>query len=201
MASSTPAVCPIQPAHGRPLREKLNGVWHKPALQFFMVIVLAHWAEHLAQAFQVYALGWPVPESRGVLGLWYPWLVKSEALHYGYAIVMLVGIWLLRPGFQGLSLKWWTAALAIQFWHHFEHALLQGQAIAQHNLFGSPVPVSILQLWIPRVELHLFYNTVVFIPMAIGMYYHMFPPAGEESHAGCTCACRRQVVAASSSAG
>ncbi|MGV3720341.1 MAG: hypothetical protein ACO1SX_05465 [Actinomycetota bacterium] len=171
------------------LIEKLNGVWHKPSLQAFTVIVLAHWAEHLVQAFQIYALGWPIPQSRGVLGLWYPWLVKSEALHYGYAIVMLIGLWMLRRGFQGVSGKWWTAALVIQFWHHIEHALLQGQAIFQQNLFGSPVPMSILQLWVPRVELHLFYNTVVFIPMVIGMYYHMFPPAGEAAHAGCNCAC------------
>jgi hypothetical protein len=187
-----PAACSLKPTAGRSLIEKLNGQWHKPALQLFTVIVLAHWAEHLAQAFQIYVLGWPVPESRGVLGLWYPWLVKSELLHYGYALVMLVGIWTFRKGFTGTSAGWWTAALVIQFWHHIEHALLQGQALFQQNLFGSPVPVSILQLWIPRVELHLFYNTVVFLPMVIGMYYHMYPPAGEEPHAGCTCACRRR---------
>ena len=44
----------------------------------FMVIVLAHWAEHLAQAFQIYGLGWPVPEARGVLGVFFPWLITSE---------------------------------------------------------------------------------------------------------------------------
>src|SRR5690554_3506186 len=82
---------------------RLNTVWHERGLQIFMAIVLAHWAEHLAQAYQIYALGWPVPESRGVLGLWFPWLIKSEALHYGYALVMLVGIWVLRTGFVGRS--------------------------------------------------------------------------------------------------
>ncbi len=41
------------------------------------------------------------------------------------------------------------------------------------------MPTSIIQLWVPRVELHLFYNTIVFIPMIIGMYYHLFPPAEE----------------------
>jgi len=199
MSSRTTGESCALPAKGASFIGKLNGVWHKPALQMFTVIVLAHWAEHLAQAFQIYALGWPIPQSRGVLGLWQPWLVKSEALHYGYAIVMLIGIWTLRSGFQGLSGKWWTAALVIQFWHHIEHALLQGQALMHQNLFGSPVPMSILQLWIPRVELHLFYNTVVFIPMVIGMYYHMFPPAGEPTHAGCNCACtvRPRMVEAS----
>jgi hypothetical protein len=175
-------------------RERLNREGHERALKIFLVIVLAHWAEHLAQAFQIYALGWPVPESRGVLGLWFPWLVKSEVLHYGYAIVMLVGIWYLRPGFFGRSRTWWTVALGIQFWHHIEHALLQGQAIAGANLFGSPVPVSIAQLWIPRVELHLIYNTIVFVPMVIGMYHHMFPPREDTARMLCTCAVRAQAA-------
>jgi hypothetical protein len=170
------------------LRDRLNGPWHERALQVFTFIVLAHWAEHLTQAFQIYALGWPPPEARGVLGLWYPWMVKSEVLHYGYALVMLVGLWMLRDGFVGLSRRWWTIALAIQFWHHIEHALLQGQAIAGSNLFGSPVPMSIAQLWIPRVELHLIYNSIVFIPMVIAMYYHMFPPRTDAARMRCTCA-------------
>jgi hypothetical protein len=171
--------------------EKLNARWHKPALQAFMVVVLAHWAEHLVQAFQIYVLKWPVPASRGVLGQFFPWLVKSEALHYGYAIVMLIGLWTLRKGFHGLARKWWTVALAIQFWHHIEHGLLLAQATSGHNLFGSPVPVSIAQMWIPRVELHLFYNTIVFIPMVVGMYFHMFPPAAEDASPLCTCGVRR----------
>ncbi len=66
--------------------EKLNTRWHERALQIFMVIVLGHWGEHLAQAYQIYVMGWPRPKANGILGLWYPWLIKSEALHYGYAI-------------------------------------------------------------------------------------------------------------------
>ena len=160
-----------------------------------MIVVLAHWAEHLSQAVQIYALGWPPAEARGVLGIWMPWLFEWELLHYAYALVMLIGIWLLRPGFEGLSHRWWTVALAIQFWHHIEHALLQAQALLGHNLFNSPVPMSILQLWIPRVELHLFYNTIVFIPMLIAMYHHMFPTVEAAAHARCTCAVRRPVAA------
>ena len=175
--------------------EKLNSVWHRRALNLFMFIVLAHWAEHLAQAFQIYVLGWARPAAGGFLGLFFPWLVSSEVMHYGYAIVMLVGLWMLRKGFNGTSRKWWTIALVIQFWHHIEHAVLQWQAITQNFWFGSPVPVSFLQTVLPqsRVEIHLFYNAVVFIPMIIGMYYHMFPPKGEES-AACSCSARREAV-------
>ena len=175
--------------------ERMNGPWHERSLHIFMAIVLAHWAEHLAQAFQIYALGWQPPAARGVLGLWFPWLVKSEVLHYGYAIVMLIGLWILRTGFVGTSRKWWTIALGIQFWHHIEHGLLQWQAIAGQNLFGSPVPTSIAQLWIPRVELHLIYNTIVFIPMMIAMYYHMFPPQEDLARMRCTCAVHQPQVA------
>ncbi len=182
------AVAHLEATGSSKLLHQLDTQWHERALQLFTLIVLAHWAEHLAQAMQIYALGWPVPEARGVLGLWYPWLVKSEVLHYGYALVMLVGIWSLRSGFVGKSRTWWTVALVIQFWHHIEHALLQGQALSGHNLFGSPVPTSIAQLWIPRVELHLIYNSLVFIPMIIGMYFHMFPPAEDAVHMRCSCA-------------
>jgi hypothetical protein len=186
-----------QPVSAMPsLIERLNGPWHERALQIFLVIVLAHWAEHLAQAFQVYVLNWPIPNSRGVLGLWFPWLIKSEALHYGYAIIMLTGLWLFRGGFVGRSYTWWMIAFWIQFWHHIEHALLQGQAIAGANLFNSPVPVSIAQLVIPRVELHLIYNTLVFIPMVISMYQHMVPSEAERTQMRCTCALTPKLAAA-----
>ena len=49
--------------------DRLNAEWHETALRAFMVIVLAHWAEHLLQAFQIYALGWPVPEVARRAGL------------------------------------------------------------------------------------------------------------------------------------
>ena len=187
----------IAPVAETSFYQKLNSVWHRRALNLFMLVVLAHWAEHLAQAYQIYVLGWPRPRAGGFLGLFYPWLVSSEVLHYGYAIVMLIGIWTLRKGFTGTSLKWWTIALVIQFWHHIEHAVLQWQALTHHYWFGSPVPVSFLQLLFPkfRVEVHLFYNAVVFIPMVIGMYYHLFPPKGE-AVAACTCSLRREPLPA-----
>src|SRR5439155_5613898 len=33
----------------------------------------------------------------------------------------------------------------------------------------------------PRLELHLFYNTVVFVPMVVAMLYHLFPGESERS--------------------
>lgn len=184
------------PSQPQSFVERINSSGHQRALQLFMFIVLAHWAEHLTQAFQIFVLGWPRPEAGGVLGLWFPWMVKSEVLHYGYALVMLVGLWVLRSGFVGRGYTWWMIAFGIQFWHHIEHALLQGQALVGVNLFNSPVPISIAQLFIPRVELHLIYNTIVFVPMVIGMYYHMFPAPEDASRMRCSCAVRPQVALA-----
>ena len=187
--AQSPAALPsrVAPAE-QSFLARLNGPWHERGLQVFMGIVLAHWAEHLAQAYQVYVLHWPLPRARGVLGLWFPWLVTSEAMHYGYALIMLVGLWILRRGFVGSSSTWWMVAFWIQFWHHIEDLLLIGQYMTGHNLFGRPVPTSIIQLWVPRVELHLFYNAIVFIPMVVAMYHHMFPPETEAHHPTCTCA-------------
>ena len=127
--------------------DKLNTVWHKRALNAFTIIVLAHWAEHLVQAYQIWVQGRPRPQARGVLGQYFPWLVTSEWLHYGYAIVMLIGLFLLRPGFTGRARTWWTVALVIQFWHHIEHLLLLIQGQSGHFFFGGTVPTSVLPLY------------------------------------------------------
>lgn len=165
----------------------LNGRYHRAGLNVFMVIVLAHWAEHLTQAYQIWVLGQPRPKARGVLGQFFPWLVSSEWLHYGYALVMIVGLFLLRPGFVGRARTWWTVALAIQFWHHIEHLLLLIQAQTGTPFFGKPVVTSIVQLVIPRVELHLFYNSIVFVPMVIAMYLHLRPSEKELDAMACSC--------------
>jgi hypothetical protein len=102
---------------------------------------------------------------------------------------MLAGLIILLPGFAGLSRKFWMVSLAIQVWHFIEHTLLQGQAIMGQNLIGSQVPTSVAQIWVPRPELHLIYNALVFIPMVLAMYYHMYPPRSEAPIA-CTCSRR-----------
>jgi len=165
----------------------VNGRWHQTALTWFMVIVLAHWAEHLAQAAQIYVLGMPPHEAGGVLGLVFPWLVHSEWLHYGYALIMLIGLVVLRPGFVCRARTWWTVALGIQVWHHLEHLLLLVQALTGTRLGGRPAPTSVLQLVVPRVELHLFYNAIVFVPMVIAMIRHAWPSVEEAALMRCSC--------------
>ncbi|MGW5668285.1 hypothetical protein [Micromonospora sp. NPDC003776] len=165
----------------------LNGPHHRAALNVFLAVTLGHWAEHLVQAYQIWLLGWPRPQARGILGQFYPSLITSEWLHYGYAVVMLGFLFLLRPGFAGRARTWWTVALGIQFWHHIEHFLLLIQAQTGHNFWSKPVPTSLLQLVYPRVELHLFYNSIVFIPMVIAMYLHLRPRPSELEAMECSC--------------
>ncbi|HEX6747345.1 MAG TPA: hypothetical protein VF092_08585 [Longimicrobium sp.] len=189
---ATPAAAsarhPAETATG--LVARLNTRGHRRALWGFAAIVLAHWAEHLLQAWQIWGMGMPRPHAMGALGMVWPWLVHSEWLHYGYAVVMLIGLFLLRPGMAGRARSWWTVALAIQFWHHVEHALLLVQAQSGWHLAGRPVPTSIVQLWLPRVELHLFYNAIVFVPMVIAMVHHLRPSPAEAAGMRCTCAMR-----------
>ena len=166
--------------------EKLNGPWHERALWVYITIVILHWVEHLFQAAQIWILGMPRPAALGALGYVFPWLVKSEVMHFTYALVMVIGLVLLRPGFRGAAKTWWTASTLLQGWHLVEHSLLQLQAITGQNLFGSPVPTSIVQQWVPRPELHLLYNLIVFIPMIVAMWLHTRPDQASVNE--CTCA-------------
>jgi hypothetical protein len=171
----------------------INQRLHWQTLNVFLFIVLAHWAEHLVQAYQIWVLDRPRPAARGALGQFFPWLFTSEWLHYGYALVMIIGLVLLRPGFVGRARVWWTVALAIQFWHHIEHLLLLIQVQTHHNFWGQPVPTSVLQLVFQRVELHLFYNSIVFVPMVVAVYLHLRPNERELQATLCSCVRRDRV--------
>ena len=100
----------------------------------------------------------------------------------------MVGLIMLRHGFTGRARVWWNVSLGIQVWHHFEHFLLLVQALAGANLLGRPAPTSIIQLLVPRMELHLFYNTLVTIPMVVAMILHRRPSTAERTLMACSCA-------------
>lgn len=163
---------------------RLNTRWHKMALGVLIIGDTGHLTEHAVQAIQIFVLGWQRQDSRGLVGEWIPWLVTSETMHYAYAIFTLVGITILLPGFFGQARFWWFVALVMQAWHHFEHTLLLYQQLTD-PFFGEAVPTSIIQLWLPRVELHLFYNGVVFSAMVIALCYHLRP--GVSDTVRCTC--------------
>lgn len=152
--------------------ELFNGSWHKRALLVYMIVVFGHWVEHILQAYQVFILHWAPADAGGLLGFWYPWLAQSEVLHFVYNFSLLAGLFLLRPAFQGRARTWWTVAALVQGWHFFEHLLLQAQWLTGIYLFEASQQTGILQLWIPRVELHFLYNTLVFLPMLLGLFFY-----------------------------
>jgi hypothetical protein len=138
-------------------------------LKAFAVLMVAHWLEHLVQAYQVWGLGYERHHAGGVLGQVFPWLMHSEWLHFAYAVLTLAGLLLLYRTFSGPALVWWKVALIIQTWHLVEHTLLFAQAQGGFLLWGAKEPTSALQLFFPRIELHLFYNSVVTFPIVVAM--------------------------------
>jgi hypothetical protein len=157
------------------LMHRLNGPLHAPALWIYMLVIVAHWLEHVLQIYQIYGLGWAPATAGGILGVIYPQLVESETLHFVYDFIQWAGIIVLRPGFHGRARTYWTIAMIIQTWHYIEHVLLMGQYLTGYYLFGAPHQISILQLWFPRAELHFVYNLLVFIPMVIAVHEYIKP--------------------------
>ncbi len=125
------------------------------------IVFVGHWMEHVVQAMQIYALGWHPSRALGFLGLLVPLLVTSEWLHWVYNLALVGGIALVRPRFTGPARPWVTAALWAQGWHFLEHSILLVQVLTHVRPFGGVPPRSIVQLIVPRVELHLVYNTLV----------------------------------------
>jgi len=176
----------------------INGRWHEIALWAYMAGIIAHMAEHVVQGIQVWAVGNAVADSRGIAGQWFPWLATSESLHYFYAIYTLLGLVILLPAFQGRARFWWNTALVVQFWHHFEHVTLVYQRVTGDFFFGESVPTSIVQVLVPRVELHFMYNTLVFVPMVVAIVFHLYPAVWERLAPICACS-RRGVASVSAS--
>lgn len=182
------STAPVSLAPRRPLFESLNTRWHGPTLGAFIAITLGHWLEHALQAVQIWVLHRPRKEALGALGDIWPALMRSEWLHYGYVFLTLMALALLLPGFTGRARTLWSAALVITVWHLFEHALLLVQAQSHLNLFGQAAPTSLLQLVVPRAELHLVYNALVTIPVFVAMFMHFFAKGEDADAAPCRCA-------------
>jgi hypothetical protein len=120
--------------------------------------------------FELHVLHWTRPQSLGLLGLIWPWVIHSEYLHYGHALFMLVGIYYLNKNMHNRSSYFWmNITLVLAFYHHFEHFLLLIQSISHVYFFDKTIPTSIGQLFIPRIELHFIYNFMVGIPMMIAL--------------------------------
>lgn len=149
-----------------------HGKDHKRLLALYMVVVGLHFAEHILQLYQFAVLGWARPASGGLLGLWAPQLAMAELLHFGYNSFQLIGLLALLGGFKGRARTFWIIAIVLQGWHWFEHALLQLQWITKIYLYNGPKQMSVLEVFLPRIELHFIYNMLVVIPTLIAVYLY-----------------------------
>ena len=151
----------------------IHGRWHMRLLFVYSLLVFGHSLEHIAQIMQVYAMHLPRPEAGGVLGLWYPQLLKAEILHFSYNLLQLFGLLVLQAGFSGRARKWWNIAIFAQGWHFFEHFLLQSQYLLRVYVFGAAKQTSFGELLLPRVELHFIYISLVTIPTLVAIAIHL----------------------------
>ena len=76
---------------------------------------------------------------------------------------------------RNLGSRWWAVALAIQFSHHSGMRCCRPRRLGTHLLWFT-VPTSVAQLWFPPSS-STFLQHIVFVPMMVAMYFHMFPPA------------------------
>lgn len=150
----------------------ISATMHSLLLTLYMVVVVFHFFEHVLQVYQVFVLHWARPDSGGLLGFWAPQLLRSELLHFGYNLFQLVGLAVLLNGFAGQARRWWTVALVIQTWHFVEHTLMLAQAQTSVYLFGASQPMSLLQVLLPRIELHFLYNALVFAPTIVAVFLY-----------------------------
>lgn len=132
-------------------------------MKTFLVLIGLHWIEHLFQVYQIYFLHMHRECAFGFLGMKYPWLVQTEVLHFAFAGFTFSGMWLVAQNYftSNKAVHSWVVGWLWSAFHFVEHLLLFWQALLHHNIFGRPVPTSMLQLIFPRVELHLVYNTII----------------------------------------
>ncbi len=160
------------------LLDGLNGRWHRRALLLYALVVASHFLEHAVQVAQVHALGWSRPAAGGVLGLAFPGIAMAEVLHTTWNSLQLTGLILLLAGFARVpaARSWWLAALTLQTWHWFEHAVIQVQYVTGIYLYGAVKQMSILERFAPRIELHFAYNLAVFLPTLIAFVIYLRRP-------------------------
>lgn len=144
----------------------------KHGMKIFGAVMVAHWLEHLFQAYQVYILHVHRECALGLLGMKYPWLVRTESLHFVFALLTWLGM--IYAGWfyfeSRTAVKIWVIGLIAAAWHLFEHMLLFEQAIRHRFLFGATQPISIIQLFVPRIELHLFYNSIITLLVLLALW-------------------------------
>ncbi len=126
-------------------------------LKAFNLFLWIHFSEHIAQVSQLYLLHLPRVDCLGILGLWFPYLIKTEILHFAFALFTLIGLIYFN------HYRKFKTAINLSWFHLFEHQLLLTQA-----LFGFK-RTGIGGLFFPRIELHFFYNLIIMLAITYSL--------------------------------
>ena len=142
------------------------------ALLFLEMLILQgfHEMEHIVQVIQRTVLG--IGSGAGMLGSAF----DVEPVHMIYNLGFLVLIALVYEGCRrdrsviprnaGLVMGLLTASYVFQGFHTVEHVVKMVQFF-QTGMNGTP---GIVGQWIPVVFLHLFYNTMLYVPVVIAFF-------------------------------
>lgn len=128
-------------------------------------ILYFHLFEHLTQIVQLYLLGWARMDSLGIIGLVFPILIRSEILHYLFSLFNVVFMLPLSK-----KNKYYYFATILALFHHVEHFGLLMQYLTKDYWFNEAKPMTWLEQFIPRIELHLMYNLIVLSPIILFHY-------------------------------
>src|SRR5262245_50979119 len=129
-----------------------------------LVVQLLHLGEHLAQMIQLFVLGWPAPQARGLVSP-----LDVEKVHFVWNLGVLAAlIWLTRRGLRNV---WLLATLLWATLHTSEHAFLLTNALlngmeGQPGILGAGgwlerhgVAIPGVTTW-SRASIHFAWNTV-----------------------------------------
>jgi RHS repeat-associated protein len=141
-----------------------------------LVVQLGHLGEHLMQVAQIYLLGWPPPQARGLIASF-----DVETMHFVWNVAVLATVgWLLRRGVCSTALVLtfvWATAHTVEHGYLVTHAMLTGRDGSPGLLGGGGllerlgVAVPALTTW-TRPTVHLVWNAgeVALLVLAYGAF-------------------------------
>jgi hypothetical protein len=136
-----------------------------------IAIQIAHDAEHVVQALQVFVLGTPRPAAGGLLGTFFDFPIVHFTYNFVYFGALLFAVaWAYGlGGFQKLDrIGMWLLIITagVQTYHAAEHVI----QITQEAATGTQRPPGFIGLFQDNIIVHLLLNTIVWVLPAIAMW-------------------------------
>lgn len=131
-------------------------------IRVFKIVLLSHLLEHILQIVEIYVLNIPRTYAMGLIGIVFPFLMKNEGLHLGFAVYQVIGSIYIKEKYR-IKSKLWEYGIYLSIFHLTEHISLFILA----NYMGISSPKTLIQEYfnIGRAELHLLYNLISASPL------------------------------------